>query len=112
MPDNNRLEQPYPRPLSGADVIRMPSALIPSRSTLEGHYVILEPQNAAKHASDLNHASHDSDAGLHIWDYLAYGPWPDEDSFALNMRQQSANFETILSEMMQKRTPSQRGAGN
>jgi hypothetical protein len=68
MPDNNRLEQPYPGPLS--------------------------------------------DAGLHIWDYLAYGPWPDEDSFALNMRQQSANFETILSEMMQKRTPSQRGAGN
>ena len=96
MPDNNRLEQPNPRPLSGADVTRMPSALIPSRSALEGRYVILEPQNAANHASDLYHASHDSDAGLHIWDYLAYGPWPDEDSFALNMRQQSANFETIF----------------
>ena len=96
MSDSNRLEQAYPRPLSGAKVTRIPSALIPSRSPLEGQYVVLESQNAAIHANDLYHTSHDSDAGLHIWDYLAYGPWPDEDSFAANMRQQSANFETIF----------------
>jgi len=96
MSDSSRLEQAYPRFLSGAEVTRIPSALIPSRLPLKGQYVVLEPQNAANHASDLYHASHDSDEGLRIWDYLTYGPWAGEDSFAANMRQQSSNFETIF----------------
>jgi len=93
---NPELEQPFPRPLSGADVKELPSALIPSRTKLEGRYVTLEPQDACKHAGDLFHISHSSDAGLAIWDYLTYGPWPNEAAFAANMRTQSANFETIF----------------
>ncbi|HIG62324.1 MAG TPA: N-acetyltransferase [Gammaproteobacteria bacterium] len=96
MSDSNTFEKIYPRPLTGDEVNQMPSALVPSRSSLKGRYVVLEPQNAAVHASDLYHASHDSDAGLRIWDYMVYGPWPDEDSFKVNMRQQSASFETIF----------------
>ena len=90
------LEQPYPRPLSGAVVDGLPSALIPARVELKGQYVTLQPQDARKHAADLYHSSHDSEAGLATWDYLAYGPWPDEKAFAANMRMQSANFETIF----------------
>jgi len=85
----------------------MPSALIPSRSPLEGQYVVLEPQNAAIHASNLYHASHDSDAGLPIWAYLAYGPWLDASNF-----NSDGSAKTSLSEMMQQRTPSQRGVEN
>ena len=93
---NPELEQPFPRPLSGAAVEDLPSALIPSRTILKGSYVTLEPQDARKHAADLFHSSHSSDAGLAIWDYLTYGPWSDEAAYATNMRAQSASFETIF----------------
>jgi len=92
MSDSNVLEKPYPRPLSGAAVDELPSALIPARATLTGSYVELVPQDARKHARDLYDASHNSEAGLRIWDYLAYGPWPDESAFADNMRRQSADL--------------------
>ena len=36
-------EHPYPRPLSGAKVERLPSALVPARTALNGRYVTLEP---------------------------------------------------------------------
>ena len=90
------LEQPFPRPLSGAPVENIPPALIPARAEIKGQYVCLEPQDARKHSADMYQCSHSSDAGIAIWDYLAYGPWPDEAAFAANMRVQSANFETIF----------------
>lgn len=96
MSDLNVLEQPFPRPLSGEYVADLPLALIPARTALTGNYVVLESQDARKHAGDLFHSSHDSEAGLAIWDYLAYGPWPDETAFAANIRAQSSNFETIF----------------
>ena len=86
MSDLNVLEQPFPRPLSGEYVADLPLALIPARTALTGNYVVLESQDARKHAGDLFHSSHDSEAGLAIWDYLAYGPWPDETAFAANIR--------------------------
>jgi RimJ/RimL family protein N-acetyltransferase len=90
------LEQAFPRPLSGAEVTTLPASLIPARAPLTGKTVSLEPQNAARHAADLYHASHDSDAGLQIWDYLAYGPWPSLEAYKATMRQQSASFDTIF----------------
>jgi RimJ/RimL family protein N-acetyltransferase len=90
------LEQPYPRPLSGAAVETLPSALIPSRQTIRGQTVELVPQDASKHAVDLFNAGHSSDQALKIWDYLAYGPWPDVEAYKATMRAQSASFDTIF----------------
>ena len=90
------LEQAYPRPLSGAAVDTAPPGLIPARAPLRGHYVELVPQDVRVHAADLYAAGHDSDAGLRIWDYLAYGPWASLQDYQATMRSQSATFDTIF----------------
>ena len=90
------LEQPYPRPLSGAPVTSLPSALIPSRAPLRGKQVELVAQDARLHAADLYAAGHDSEQGLSTWDYLAYGPWASLEDYSATMRSQSATFDTIF----------------
>eukprot|EP00494_Astrolonche_serrata_P004496 UN04509 len=62
--DRSDLEQPHPRPLSGAAVPNPPPALIPPRTNLVGQYVTLEPQNAAVHAAELFEAGHENDEAL------------------------------------------------
>ena len=86
------LEQPYPRPLSDAAVDQLPSARIPSR----GKYVGLVAQDAAQHAADLYAARHDSEQALKTW--LDEGNFDDQ-----------GQARTSLSEMMSRRTPSERG---
>jgi len=90
------LEQPFPRPLSGAPVEHLPSARIPSRAPLRGRYVELVAQDAAQHAADLFAAGHDSEAALSTWDYLAYGPWASLEEYRSTLRAQSATFDTIF----------------
>lgn len=96
MPAEPSLEQPYPRPLSGAAVERLPSARIPSRAPLVGSTVELVAEDTALHAADLYAAGHESGDALHIWDYLPYGPWASLDDYRATLRVQSANFETIF----------------
>lgn len=75
---------------------QLPSALVPARTPLKGQHVVLEPQDASRHAQELFAAGHSSEEALHIWDYLAYGPWPSVDAYTSTLRQQSANFDTIF----------------
>src|SRR5262245_78279 len=82
MSEIENAERPYPRPLSGAKVGRLPSALVPARTALVGRCVTLEPLDAARHAADLFEASHGSEAALRIWDYLPWGPWKSEAEFS------------------------------
>ncbi len=86
----------FPRPLSNAPVTELPTALIPSRTTITGRYVELIPQNAADHAADLYSAGHDSEEALQIWDYMNYGPWPSVDAYEATLRAQSSSFDTIF----------------
>ena len=88
-------EHPYPRPLSGAKVEHLPSALVPARTALIGRYVTLEPLNAARHAGDLFEASHGSEASLRIWDYLPWGPWDSEAEYTTVLRQLTARPDQI-----------------
>ncbi len=85
----------FPRPLSGAMVSRLPSALVPARRSLKGQYVELVPLDAAVHAADLFAASHGSAEALRIWDYLADGPWPNVEAYSNALRQQSAMLERV-----------------
>ena len=96
MSDDLQLEQPFPRPLSGAPVDTLPSARIPARAPIRGQYVELVPQDAARHAADLYAAGHESEQALRTWDYLAYGPWASEQDYVATMRAQSATFDTIF----------------
>jgi RimJ/RimL family protein N-acetyltransferase len=96
MASDQSLEQPYPRPLSGAAVEKLPSARIPSRAPLRGKYVELVAQDATRHAADLYAAGHDSEQALKTWDYLAYGPWASVEDYTATMRAQSATFDTIF----------------
>jgi len=89
-------EQIYPRPLSGAQVDSLPPARVPQRQVMRGRFVDLEPQDAARHAQELFNAGHGDDDALKIWDYLAYGPWPDVESYAATLRQQSASLDTVF----------------
>ena len=97
-------EQLFPRPLSGAVVGTPPPALVPARTEIEGRYVKLEPMWADQHAEALYLASHGSEAGLRIWDYLAYGPWPDLASYTAAIKQQSASQDTIFFALRSKET--------
>lgn len=92
---DNALEQAYPRPLSGHTVITAPPALIPARAPIIGHHVRLDPLEPAKHVAQLYAASHGSAEALRIWDFLPYGPFPDEAAFTDYLRGQSATFERV-----------------
>ncbi len=59
---------------------------------------------ADQHAEALYLASHGSEAGLRIWDYLAYGPWPDLASYTAAIKQQSASQDTIFFALRSKET--------
>lgn len=96
MSSKDGLEPLYQRPLSGDAVAALPSALVPARTTLTGTSVQLEPLDAAKHATALYRAGHDSEEGLRIWDYLTTGPWPDEAAYSAVLRQQTASFDPIF----------------
>ena len=89
------LEQPFPRPLSGRPVPNPPNGLVPPRSPLVGRHIRLEPLNPDLHAAELYRASHGSDEALRIWDFLPWGPWPDESSFLARMRGEAAAFDRV-----------------
>ena len=91
MPVDIPLEQPFPRPLSGASVETLPSALIPARAPLRGKHVELVPQNAALHAPDLFAAGHESEQALKTWEYLAYGPWASVADYRATMIQEAVD---------------------
>lgn len=90
------LEPIFPRPLSGEPVTKLPPALVPARTSLIGDTVELHPQDAGKHAQELYQAGHGTAQALRIWDYLAYGPWPDVTAYAATLRQQSASFDPVF----------------
>jgi len=96
MNKKDRLELPFPRPLSGAAVKQPPSALVPARISLVGQVVELVPQYATRDAQELFEAGHGTEAGLRIWDYLPYGPWPDVTAYEGTLRQQSASFDPVF----------------
>lgn len=96
MTNDSTLEQAFPRPLSGKAITELPSALVPARTSITGNYVQLEPQDAAKHATELYHASHSDELALKIWDYLPHGPWASLDEYTNVLRQQTASFDQVF----------------
>ena len=92
---DDALEEIFPRPLSGRPVANPPNGLIPPRRPLIGQHIRLEPLDPNAHAAELYLAGHGSTEALRIWDFLPWGPWPDEAAFLAWLRGQSATFDRV-----------------
>lgn len=60
------------------DLSRWIAAQLPDGRPLAGHHCRLERLDRVCHGDDLWSAIENNDS---LWDYLAYGPWPDRASF-------------------------------
>ena len=67
----------------------------PERITIDGHFVRLEPLDAAKHTDDLYQASHGADKHV-IWQYLFEAPFADHASFKAHIESKSALNDPIF----------------
>jgi RimJ/RimL family protein N-acetyltransferase len=61
--------------------VAAPSGAAPARAPLEGSHVRLEPLSPATHGAELYRLSHPPEATADLWDYLPYGPYPDQADF-------------------------------
>ena len=89
------IETPFPRPVLGRPVADPPNGMVPARSPLVGRHIGLEPLDPGRHTAELYRASHGSDEAMRIWDFLPWGPWPDEASFLARMRGEAAAFDRV-----------------
>ena len=87
-------ERLFPRRVNG-DPVEPRLSLAPSRGLLEGSAVRLEPLDAARHGAALFRASHGDPAAQRLWDYLPWGPFPDEAAFMANLRDTTAMLERV-----------------
>ncbi|MGP9822316.1 GNAT family N-acetyltransferase [Salinarimonas sp. NSM] len=82
--------------LDGRVVAEPPSGLVPPRTPLAGRSVVLEPLEPRRHAEELHASAHGSPEAERIWDYLAYGPWPERAPFEAWLRECAAAFDPIF----------------
>jgi RimJ/RimL family protein N-acetyltransferase len=61
----------------------------PPRAPLSGRYALLEPLSAERHAAAL-YAANAQDPDGALWDYLSYGPFPDQDAYVRWIEQVTA----------------------
>jgi RimJ/RimL family protein N-acetyltransferase len=94
MRDEN--EQLFQRPLYGGAVDNPPPSLVPARTVLEGTEIRLEPIDPAIHAKDLYEASHTTDEGRAIWNYLPEGPWPNLEAYTAHVRACAGSQDRIF----------------
>ena len=78
----------------------------PERAPLEGETVRLEPLDPSRHAGDLFVASEGAPA---LWDYLAYGPFADEDSFTEWLKERAASEDPIFYAVVDRDSGTARG---
>jgi len=88
-------EKPAPRPLSNHLVEPLPSGMAPLRALVKGRFVRLEPVDPVAHAEELYEASHRDAEALKVWDFIPHGPWPDQASFELWLRDTTSLLERV-----------------
>ena len=76
----------------------------PERRIFEGRTVIVEPISAASHASDLFALYHADDSATAVYDYLPYGPFTDEATFATWMDEMAAKEDPVFYAFRRKST--------
>jgi RimJ/RimL family protein N-acetyltransferase len=79
---------------------------LPARVPLEGTTVRLEPLDPGRHAGDLFAAIEGAD---HIWDYLAYGPFPSLAAFMRWLEERAASKDPLFYTVVDKTAGAARG---
>jgi RimJ/RimL family protein N-acetyltransferase len=70
-----------PGPESLAEPLGWKPVEPPSRATLTGRFVRLEPLDPKVHGAALFEAAQGPGADPHLWDFMSSGPFPDQESF-------------------------------
>lgn len=71
---------------------RLPSGRPPSRTTFEGRFARVEPLDPTLHGAELFAAARDPG----IWDWLAYGPFPDAATMRLWLEQRAVLADPLF----------------
>jgi RimJ/RimL family protein N-acetyltransferase len=80
-----------------ADLTRWTAAGRPDPgAVLAGARVRLEPLAVARHADDLLAAAQGDGADPRLWDFLAYGPFPDAASFRAHLAAQEGSTDPVF----------------
>jgi RimJ/RimL family protein N-acetyltransferase len=78
----------------------------PERAPLEGETVRLEPVDPGRHAGDLFAASGGAPA---LWDYLAYGPFPNQHVFTEWLKERAASDDPLFYAVVDRDSGTARG---
>jgi RimJ/RimL family protein N-acetyltransferase len=78
----------------------------PERAPLEGETVRLEPLDPGRHAGDLFAASEGAPA---LWDYLAYGPFPNQQVFTEWLRERADSDDPLFYAVVDRDSETARG---
>jgi RimJ/RimL family protein N-acetyltransferase len=76
-------------------------ALRPSRQTLEGRVVRLEPLDPVVHGDALYEGTHGDDRE-ELWRYLPEGPFPDRSTFDAHLKQAAASEDPLFFAIVDK----------
>jgi len=79
-------------------------ARAPGRESLQGRYGALVPVDPGRHAHDLFEASHGQGGDPAIWNYLGYGPFPDEAAFAGWLAERAQSSDPLFFAVADKTT--------
>jgi RimJ/RimL family protein N-acetyltransferase len=78
----------------------------PERAPLAGETVRLEPVDPERHAVDLFTSSNDAPA---LWDYLAYGPFPNQDVFTDWLKERAGSDDPLFYAVVDRESGKARG---
>jgi RimJ/RimL family protein N-acetyltransferase len=78
-------EWPFERPIND-DPVAVTPALVPSGSPLTGRMVRLEQIDPHRHTTALYRAGHETEAARRSWDFLPWGPFPNEAAMHAQLR--------------------------
>ncbi len=72
-----------------------PPGLVPARTVLSGTAVRLEPLDATRHTASLYQAGHATEAARQSWEFLPWGPFPDEGAMHAWLRDMAGALERV-----------------
>jgi RimJ/RimL family protein N-acetyltransferase len=100
------------RALSGEAVaVELPRPR-PERIEIEGRLVRVEPLDADRHAAELYHLLHGDPDRERVWDYLPYGPFPDQAGYEAWVRDVVSRDDPMFYAIRRKRTGQVQGVAS
>jgi RimJ/RimL family protein N-acetyltransferase len=84
----------------------------PERIVLEGRTIRVEPLQAEMHSASLYHAAQGPGSDPHLWDYLPYGPFPDEPAFRAHLAKQEQSEDPLFFALVEPESGEAKGVAS